>query len=400
MKVAGIICEYNPFHRAHARHIAWTRETLGGRCAVVCVMSGNYVQRGEPAVFEKHARAAAAVRCGADLVLELPLPWAVSTAEVFARGGVSLLNSLGICTHLSFGSEAGDLADLMSVAQCLRAPEMDEGIRKGMKSGISYAAARYQTAEALLGEKAALLRQPNNILAVSYLDALWRLDSAMEPVTFPRQGPEHDGLEAEERMASASYIRDLLRLGGLPWLFLEDEAAAVFQKEMQAGRGPVSPADSETALLARLRTLPEESFANLPDDAEGLSRRLLRFAHTAPDLRTLLHETKSKRYALSRIRRMVLSAYLGIQAGDSAGAPPYARVLAFNKTGQKLLRDVGKTGTVPVVTKPASARELPETAARIFALEAQSTDLYVLGYRDPQQRVGGQEWRLSPVRIG
>jgi len=397
MRAAGVICEYNPFHKGHALHLAQTREQLGPDCGVVCVMSGNYVQRGEPALFGKHARAEAAVLGGADLVLELPLPWAAAPAERFAAGGVALLDRLGVCTYLSFGSEAGTLAPLLRAAEALRDPSIDLKIRAALADGASYAAARQAAVQALIGPDAAVLTEPNNILAVEYLLALAARGSKMKPLTMSRTGAAHNGLLPESGLASASHIRSLFASGGDPWPYLAGPAAARFRKEMEAGRGPVLLEALETAMLARLRTLPDEAFAALPGNAEGLSDRLRRNARTEPDLRSVLDKTVTRRYPRSRIRRMLLCAYLGVTAADQTGEPPYARVLALNGRGRGLLREIQKNGKIPVLTKPAAAVQLPADAARIFRLEALATDLYVLGYPSAAERAGGAEWKTSPV---
>ena len=167
MNIIGIVGEYNPFHSGHEYHIQQSRQALGGDCPVVCVMSGDFVQRGEPAIYSKFARAEAACRCGADLVVELPLPWSLSSAEGFARGAVYLLSKLG-ATHLSFGSEAGELEPLETIAQTLLDPAVNGEIRQVLSSdaSLSYAVARQKALETRLGELSAQLELPNNILAV------------------------------------------------------------------------------------------------------------------------------------------------------------------------------------------------------------------------------------------
>ncbi|SHI08440.1 Predicted nucleotidyltransferase [Sporobacter termitidis DSM 10068] len=392
MKTAGIICEYNPIHKGHVRHIEATRGLVGEDCAVVCVMSGNFTQRGDFAVFQKHARAASAVAAGADLVLELPLACALSSAERFARGGVMLLNALGVCTHISFGSETGETDSLREVAECLATDEVNNCVAEELKTGVSYARARYAAAGKILGKKADVLLTPNNILAVEYLKALGETASAMAPLTVKRFGAAHDSDGAE----SASALRRLLKEGAEPWGLMPARSAEILKREIEAGCGPVFIENAETALLSRLRLLPDEAFAALPDAAEGLALRLRRFCRTMPTVQSILESAKTKRYALSRLRRMLLCAALGLTDGQVGAPPAYIRVLAMNQKGMGVLREIGKKSALPVITKPAQARALDGPAKAMFLKEAAATDFYALAYPKQENRSGGGEWVTSP----
>ncbi len=361
-------------------------------------MSGNFVQRGEAAIFRKHARAEAAVLSGADLVLELPLPWSVSSAERFAFGAVSLLNSLGICTHLSFGSECGRIDTLKLAAECVLSPETSEMIKAKLKSGVSYATARTQAVSQLIGGASSALEKPNDTLGVEYLKALFRLESRMKPIAIQRFGAGHDEITADG-FASASHLRNLLRRGEMPWSHIPDPAAKIFLNEVSSGRGPVFVESCESAVIARLRTMSDVEYSLLPDATEGLALRFARAARTESDMQSVLTAAKTKRYALSRLRRMLTAAYLGVKAEDSDGIPPYARVLAANGPGRRILDRISEVRQIPVLTKPASVKNLEARAQRTFEKEAHATDLYVLAYPNVSERRGGQEWRTSPVMI-
>ena len=214
MQVAGIITEYNPLHSGHVHLMEEVRRLLGPETAVVCVMSGNFVQRGDFAIVGKHARARAAVESGMDLVLELPLPWAVASAERFADGGVQVLLGTGLVSHIAFGSECGDADALERAAKALLSPELGGFVRRELTRGDSYAAARQRALRAMLPtEDAALLESPNNILGVEYCKALLRRDSAIRPLTVRRRGTGYHGTELEGGVASATMVRSLLRNG-------------------------------------------------------------------------------------------------------------------------------------------------------------------------------------------
>ena len=400
MKICGIVAEYNPFHNGHARHLSETRALLGQDAAIVCAMSGDFVQRGEPAVFAKHPRAEAAVRCGADLVLELPLPWCMAPAEIFARGAVSLLAATGIVTELSFGSECGDTEVLRCIAAALLRPEIDPLIRKGIAEGESYAAARQRAAETLAGEPLPQLAVPNDILGVEYCKAIARSGLPLTPHAIRREGDAHDaageaggdmksGLELRRRMAEPSDIAP----------YVPSSTLEVMEREAASGRGPVFPGTLTVPLLARLRMLPQAAFAEAPDAGGGLENRLFRAAREEPDLVSLYAAAAAKRYPLARIRRMLWVAALGLRREDSAGTPPYLRVLAANSRGRELLARMRKTAALPVLTKPAAARQLDAQAQRLFALGADAADFYALSFSEPEARRGSRDWRSGPAML-
>ena len=393
MNICGIVCEYNPFHAGHRYLIDVCRGEFGGDSAVVCVMSGDFVQRGEPAAYLKHDRARAAVAGGADLVLELPLPWCMAGAETFARGGVALLGATGLVTRLCFGSESGDLPLLRETARQLLRPEMDALIRAELESGLGYPAARQRALETLAGSASALT-EPNDILAVEYLKALETQEQAMTPFAVCRRGAGHDAPEDDAR-PSASFLRRKLRAG-------EDISAwmpAVSAAALRQGAGALNNEMIETALLSRLRFLKETDFAAAPDVSEGLEKRVYSAARTAPTLEALAQAASAKRYTKARARRIAVSAALGLRAEDSAGTPPYLRPLAANGRGLALLREMENRAAVPVLTKSAHVRRLGERAERVFALGAAAEDLCTLGLADTQARRGDRDWRNGPAIV-
>lgn len=391
MKIIGIIAEYNPFHNGHQLHIEESKKAVSRDTAVVCVMSGDFVQRGEAAVFSKYARAEAAVKCGADLVIELPLPWALSSAEGFAMGAVGLLGELNCIDYLSFGSECGDLGILNSLATALIDPALDAEIREELKSGISYAAARQAALSKSIGGLADYLESPNNILAVEYLKAIYTLRLRIEPLTVKRIGAGHD-----EEGGSGSDIRSMLELGKPIKKFVPKDAYVLYKREKEQGRGPVFMEDLESAVLSRFRMMDEKDFAVIPDDSEGLGNRIFAAAREESSLDGILSAAKTKRYALSRLRRMCLCAALGIRKGEAEGLPPYARILAANETGKAVLKTINDKASIPVITKPASVKELSVECRSLFEQCSSAHDLYVLGYNAVEERRGNADWRTSP----
>lgn len=399
MRIAGIVAEYNPFHLGHAWQIARTREQLGPDGAIVCVMSGDFVQRGEPAMFSKYARAAAAVRCGADLVIELPVPWCIGSAERFARGAVDLLGGLGVVDVLSFGSESGDPAALERIAACLDSGEYQAGLSRFLDEGLSFAACRQAVVREVLGpEDAELLSGPNDNLAVEYLRAVRRGGYAMEPLAIRRTGTGHDQI-GDGPIRSGSQLRAMAEHGEDLANFLPMAAYDEYRQEIEQGRGPVFPEHLELPILSRLRMLEEDTFSELPDAGEGLEHRLYAACREAPDLQSLYTAVKSKRYAHARIRRMVLCAALDVRKQDFLTTPPYARILALNAAGAAVIRQVKSTGNSAVISKSVTVRKHGPDAERIFQLTSNAHDLYVLAYKNAGFRAGEQDWRESPRRI-
>ena len=400
MEAAGMIIEYNPMHSGHLRLVEETRARLGRETAVIGVMSGNFVQRGDFAIVGRLARARAAVESGVDLVLELPLPWAVSSAETFADGGAAVLVHTGGVTHLAFGSECGDADALMETAACLLSQDYQAVLRRRLDRGTSFAACRQAAVEEVLGPaRAALLSSPNNNLGVEYCKALLRRGAAIRPLTVRRIGDPHDSGLAGGEHPSATAIRGELDRGDRERALelMTPAMREAYLTEEAAGRAPVFGRNCERAVLARLRTMTAEEFAALDSGREGLGNRLFRAARTAPTLERVLAAAKTKRYAHARLRRMILWAYLGLTPEQVPAEMPYLRVLAANETGRALLGRMRKSADRPVLTKPADVRRLSPGAQALFALEARAADLYALAYPDLAAAAGGGAWREGPV---
>lgn len=375
MTAAGIVAEYNPLHTGHFYHIARTREQSDG---LVVVMSGNAVQRGGPAFFSKWDRARAAVKCGADLVLELPAVWACAPAERFAAGAVEILSGCGCVKTISCGSESGDAGLLMQTAKAVREAENSPLISQLLKTGITYAAAREQAVRQMYGNQAAdLLHSPNNILAIEYLKSNAELTAPMDFFTVRRQGAAHDSIEAEET-ASASMLRGLYAQNESDTAdrYIPKPALEIFSDALKAGRGNTDPSRLERAILFRLQTASAEELKLLPDISEGLENRFLTAAKEAGSLDQLLEMVKTKRYTLSRLRRIVWNLLLGNTRALTVSSPPYIRVLDFNQaSGRELLRQMKKSASLPIIHSMAQLeRAFPEYAA----VEKRATQLFNL----------------------
>lgn len=381
MKISGIVCEYNPFHNGHLHHIAETRKSGADR--IICVMSGNFVQRGDAAVMDKFRRADLAVRCGADLVLELPVQYCLSSAEFFAKGAVCILNSLGVADELSFGSECGDIAKLSETAEAVDSVVDSEKMLELMKNGYTYPRALSTVLADIAPNAAEILSEPNNVLAVEYLRALKYFDSDIKPFTVKRSAAMHDSGETDGNMASASYIREHIEeaISYVPPIWadaLESETADI--------------KNLESAILYRVRTASAEEISEINDAGQGLAQRIYA-ARNAASLDEMFEAVKSKRFTMARIRRVILSLLIGIKKSDMTEFPPYIRVLALNGGGREILAEAKKRSVLPWGTSIAKLSKEGNAAKRFAELESRAADIYALAFRTP--KIGGMEFRTG-----
>lgn len=397
MTVCGIVAEYNPFHTGHAHHLAETRRRLGADAVIVCAMSGNFVQRGDLAVLEKYRRAEAAVRCGADLVLETPLSACLWSASGFALGAVGLLDALGCVTHLSFGAEQADLALLRRAASLCRAAGSHTGaLRQALAAGLPYAAAMQRAVSGTDPAAGALLASPNNTLAVEYLCALDALGSAIQPLAIPRVGGAHDSSAPVCGLPSASLLRGLLAQGELDACrpLMPPPAFAVLARAVGQGEAPVLRRAVDQALLSHLRRLPPDSLVRYCG-GDGLEHRLWTAIRDNTAFPAVCTAAQTRRYPLARVRRALLRAWLDLPEAVPPAAG-YVRVLAVGARGRAILRRMKTTCALPVIVKPVTERALPDALQPLLAHDALADDLYALAYPDPALHVGGGRYRKTP----
>lgn len=380
MSVIGIVCEFNPFHNGHKYLIDSVKKDGD---IVVCTMSGNFVQRGEPALLDKHYRVKQALNCGADLVLELPVAYACSRAQTFSRGAVKLLDSLKIVDTLAFGSECGDTEKLIMTAKATEDENARERINSLIKTGVSFACARENAVRDIYGDELAdILSSPNNILAVEYISALKLLKSKMNPLTVKRTGASHDSENSENEFASASLIREMLKNGESVQKYMPASAYNAFYEAINEKCAPSDYKKLDVAVLSFLRKTQAKELENAPDVSEGIENRIINSARTANTLEKVFENACTKRYPTARIRRIVLSAFLGIKKEDTALGMPYIRVLGFNEKGREALRSCKDKATLPIVMKASDISSLGFVAERSFSLECTATDIYNLTLPD------------------
>ena len=380
----GIIAEYNPFHAGHAYQIAQIKKVIGAE--VVAVMSGSFTQRGEPAILDKWTRARLAIMGGVDLVLELPFVSAVRSAQDFARGGVRLLERLGVIDTLAFGAELADLSTLKRAAAAFAEESFAEELRRLMSQGTSYAAAVTKILSAVTRLDEGHLRQPNTILAIEYLRAL---PEKISPLLIERVGAAYDDLTLRERFSSASAIRAAVNQPSQPW----DKISAQVSAETLNALRTAEPVDEKflfRPIIAKLLTARVDELRKVYGMTEGLEFRLLNAA-SAKNFRELVTALIGRRYTASRIRRLLLYFLLNVTTETLAelDATTCARVLAFNERGRALLRRI----TAPIVTKLTkhlNRRDLYERRRplepyqKILLLDVLATNLRGLLFQTPR----------------
>ncbi len=383
MKASAIICEYNPFHNGHKFLIENIKNHTDN--AIVAIMSGSFTQRGDVAIFDKFRRADTAVRNGADLVIELPTVYAVSSAHNFARAGVEIAAALGCTDKLCFGAE-DDIELIKKAAKIFYDDSFNELVEKNMNSGDYYPQAVCKSAETLAPELKGVLTKPNNILAVEYLKALRETD--IQPFAVKRRGAAHDGGEVINGFASASKIRELILNG-------ENAGNLIPQTDLS------NPADFKRLngeILYRLRTMSKEELSKLPDVTEGLENRLYDAVRSSGSADELISKVKTKRYTHARLRRIIISAFLNIDADMQKWSVPYIRVLAFSEKGSKLLGTVKRSGKLPLITNVADGYgRLHGKAKEIFDADLRATDLHSLATNEI--RPCGEDFTRGIIKI-
>lgn len=416
MKVLGVIAEYNPFHYGHLYHLTHSRELIKPDY-VIAVMSGNFTQRGEPALFDKWLRTEMALKNGIDIVIELPVSYACQSAELFALGGVQLLNSLNIITHMSFASELGSIDPLHKIAKILvdEPEEFRYSLRENLDRGHSYPTARNNALLTLANdmeiskdELNILLQSPNSILGIEYIKALIRTNSQIKPITFPRVTAQYHDHKICDSIASATAIRNELQKSGLTdnvRRTLPDICFKIMEDAICENRGPIFLKDFEQLILGTLRIMDIDQIRKIMDVEEGLENRIKKYGMDSTTIEELLENITTRRYVSTRVQRIFINILLNnttdkIRAFTEAGGPQYIRVLGFRKDSLTLMRKLKKSANIPIITKSAHfERENSKLLRDMFTIDVLATDIYGLGAANPHYRIGGQDFKKSPIIV-
>ena len=360
MKITGIIAEYNPFHNGHKYQI---QEAKKFSDSVVVIMSGSFVQRGSIAITDKWTRAKIAAENGADLVLELPVIYSLNTAQRFAKGAVDILDKTNLINYLCFGSESGNVEELTTAAELLinEPAYVSEKIKKFIAEGISYPSARQKAFEGLIDEE--ILSSPNNILALEYIKALIEIGSSIEPVTVKRYGTDYHDAFSKNGIASASAIRNMIQNQENINDLTPDDSFEIYDENKL-----------NTALIAHLRMMSEYELSCINDVNEGLENRIKKALTQSLTIDELCENIKTKRYPMSRIRRIAFSSLLGITKEIAESNVNYIRVLAMNSTGAGILKEIKNKSTLDIITKTADYQKNDIA----FQKDILATDIFAL----------------------
>ena len=362
MSVVGIIAEYNPFHLGHKYQIEKIREAFGADTVIVAVMSGNFTQRGDMAIFDKATRAKAAVLSGIDLVLELPFPFSMSSAEVFAKSGIKILDSLGVVDYLSFGSECGSVEKLMRAADILKNEDISA---KETHDSKGYAARAEELFSKSGGE--ADFFTSNNILGIEYIKALKSIDSKIIPTTIKRSGADYNDNEiCGTQFQSAMAIRTLISKKDKTALdFVPKEAADIYRAAIDGGEAPTDSSRLDSAVISSLRlNLPMQGSEEIHDCGGGLYNRIRSESFLSNSIISLTERVKTKKYTTARIRRAIWFSYFGVTSSDIRTMPSYTQVLAMSTAGAALLKRIKKVSDFPILTKPSRTDGLNDCATK------------------------------------
>lgn len=384
MNICGIVCEYNPFHNGHKYHIEQTKEKFGAT-HIIAVMSGNFTQRGDVAIIDKYKRAETALKNGVDLVIELPVAYALASAEQFAQGAVYLLNALGCVNLISFGSESGDIKLLRETAGAVYYAMESEEFNKLLKNGLAYPAALQKAIEKYYTDDVTeALTSPNNTLAIEYLKALDSLASPIQPVTIKRTVAEHDSeIKNPDQIVSASQLRKMII-----------EGKDIFNLAPESDfSNTASILNIENAILSKLRFMSKSEIEKTPNAVLGLENRIFRAVQVSTSLNELYFLIKTKRYTLARIRRIVMSAFLGITKNDLKNNPSYVRILGMNNKGKEIL--AAANCELPINTSLSQLEKTSDIAKKQAKLEARCDSQYALALSKKAQC--GLDYTSKPV---
>ena len=384
MSNVGIIAEYNPFHNGHEYHLKSAKKLSGADCAIV-VMSGDFVQRGEPAMFDKHLRAKWALENGADMVLLLPAAFSLASAQAFASGGVGILHGTGIVDHIAFGSESGNTDAIIHAARMAdeESEELKQLIRANLDSGISYPDARARAWQQHTGE-ATLLSSPNDILGIEYIRALNALDSAVQPIAVPRKGPVHDSTELMAGFASASAIRNSLLSSTCPEGLVPDGVYGDIMTETVTVGGLRTLQNLSRETVYSLRRMTKEQLAALPDVSEGLENLLYSACRQHGDIVSVLEQVKSRRYTMARLKRICMCALLGLYGNPMDKLDGlYIRVLGIRRDAMHLLSQMQEKAALPIVTRFADTEQLNPAQMNMLQADLLASDISAMGASAP-----------------
>ncbi len=400
MRVIGIASEYNPFHNGHKFQIEQAKEKLNADHVIAC-MSGNFVQRGEPALFDKWQRTEAALKNGVDIVIELPVVYALGSAEFFGRAATVILDKCGIVTDMVFGAETDDVELLLGIAKTLSSPEFKHLLEPELSKGISFPFARSNALKGINEAYAETIAYPNNILAVEYLKAIYAEKLSLAPFIVKRNGVLHDSNIVSGGFASASYIRKSFKEGDSKSIkdLMPNTSYEKLMYAKKIGLGPLYADLFSDMLMYKIRTVGKDALRAYPDVEEGLENRIFNASNEFSQISELATAIKSKRYTLTRINRILMSILLEIKKQKSFNNPQYIRVLGFKHNKSHLIKALTEKASLPVLINiKKDMNSLNSDALGLLETDFMATDIYFLKTPNPCLRTSGRDF-TTPVIV-
>ena len=389
MKTVAIISEYNPFHSGHAHQIERIRDEFGSDTRIIAIMSGNFTQRGELAIADKTVRAECAVRCGANLVLELPFPFSMSSAEFFAKSGVRIADRIGAVDVLSFGSESGDIDSLSEIAKNMDNEEYLSLVNSELtkSSGLGYPKVCEAVYKKLYNtEISSDVFTPNNILAIEYLKALKREHCQIVPHTIKREGADYNDDKISDSIhQSASAIRvEIFKKGVSAFDYIPKNSKPTLLTALEKGQLPCDADKLSAAVISHLRLNPDMPCDDIHDAMGGLYNRLQGASRQASTISSLIALADTKKYTTARIRRALWNSYFGVTSSKVKELPLYTQALAMDGVGKSILKEIKKKSQIPIVTKPSAYDFLPDAAKRQKEFSDAADSVFQLSKPAPQ----------------
>lgn len=366
MKICAIIAEFNPFHNGHKYLIDKIREK--GFTHIIAVISGNFVQRGEPSIISKQSRIKSALSLGVDLVAEIPVVWSLSSAERYARAGIEIIKSFGCVDAIAFGSECGNINAMKEIVTALKTDKFKLLLKENLDNGVTFAKACKMAINSIMNaEVSNFLNFPNNILGIEYLKSIEDFNVNVEPITIKRIGKNN-----ECKYCSASEIRRMI--------INSDESfknyVPQFSFEILKKETIHNLEFAQQSFIYKLRNLSREDILKLPDVSEGLENRILESVRRENNLNSILFSIKTKRYTMARIKRILMCGFLDIKSEIQTHSVPYIRLLGSNSKGYEILKKSKKTALLPLVSRYSEIKKLSSFAIEVFNCECKSSDCY------------------------
>ncbi len=397
MKTLGIITEYNPFHNGHLYHLKQSLQSTNSD-ATICVMSGHFLQRGTPAIMDKWTRAKNAIENGVDLVIELPTVYSMNSAEFFAKGSIELFNALNKIDVITFGSENGNIEPFLTIGEIYSKEPKDFKIKlkKHLNNGISFPNAREKALRDYLGNDISIDSKPNNILGIEYSKAIFSTSSKIKLETIIRTSNDYYEKNLTGNISSATAIRNSIKDNFNLNEIKSTVPNSTYDSLCENKNDLIFRDDFEDLVFYKIRSMSLKELSEIHDVTEGLENRIKNMSLKTETLEDLIQAIKTKRYTYTRIQRILFKILLNIKKEDVYHSPRYIRVLGFNQKGQKIIKELNETCTLPIITNLKNYKPQDDIARMMIETDIRATNIYQIMRN---KKTGNLDYLKKPVII-